>query len=203
MKLRIVGVWLAVWCAVATVNATQNRPSFTGTWRFVAEGSMPSESPVLGFVFKAQHQANDRVLELPALDFVRTADGTSRAFDGELGAPLPYRTDGTDHDALPETVRGGRDFRRVATHIGSGSYRAAWQGDRLVIASSDAIPMASFANGQAHMGFAYRVLTTTFALTADGTLVVERVADRDPADNGQFTVPRRVLKSLYRLQTAK
>jgi len=201
MKLQVVCALMVAGLAVATAGAAQNRPVFTGTWKFVADKSSPSTMSALGAEFRIAHEANALVLELPVMEFVTERDKPTRTVDAGLGAPMAYKTDGAEHVMEPRDQmlhsEDPNDRRVRFNYIPGGPYRASWKDNNLVIASSDYLPLTSFRDGP-RTEFAHCLRNTTFSMNPDGTLVVERTTERDPADKGQFAITKTVLKSLYR-----
>lgn len=183
--------------ASATVATQGSRPVFTGTWKFAADKSNPSTLPALGTEFRITHEANALVLELPVTEFITEKDRPTRTVDAGLGAPMAYRTDGAEHVMEPRSPLLPTDDDRVLMNfIPGGPYRASWKDSSLVIASSDVIPQTSVKSGR--IEFAHRLISTTFSMNPDGTLVVERTTERDPSDKGQFVLSKTVQTSLYR-----
>lgn len=201
MKLQVVCLLFVAGLGAATVGAAQTRPVFTGTWKFVADKSTPANLPALGAEIRIAHEANALVLELPVTEFVTEKDKPTRTVDAGLGAPMAYKTDGAEYVMEPRDPMLHSEDREDGTvkfnYIPGGPYRVTWKDNSLVIASSDYLPLTSFRDGY-RMEFAHCLRNTTFSMNPDGTLVVERTTERDPADKGQFVISKTVLKSFYR-----
>jgi hypothetical protein len=194
MKLRMVGAALAMSLSTAVVSASQNRPSFTGTWQFVADRSTPASGPALGDEVRIRHEADALVLELPTKEFVRTREGNLAPVADGRGTPMAYKTDGADHVMLPLNPMQSTGDRTSFNLIAGGKYRVSWNADSLVITGSDDLPVMSGGRFE----FVHRLVTTTFSMSPDGTLLVVRVAERDPANKGLIAYGKTEQRSVYR-----
>jgi hypothetical protein len=184
-----IGFACAIVAACLTVGAgAQTRPVFTGTWKFVGEKSTPSDRPVFGSEIRISHEANALVLELPVREFVRI-DGRDQLVERGLGAPMAYKTDGEQHMMLTD--------RKLVSYATDGPYRVSWSGAALNIAGGTVIPFMRFSQGGT-VEIVRLLYRTSFSANPDGTLVIERTAERDPADKGQIEVRKAVVKSVYR-----
>ena len=201
MKLQVIGLLLVAGFGVATLEAAQARPVFTGTWKFVADKSTPANPPALGAEFRATHGAMALVLELPVTELITEKGRPTRMVDAGLGAPMSFQTDGTEHVMEPRDpmLRSDNPNDRTTkfNYIAGGPYRVSWRDSTLVISSSDHIPITT-ARPAMRTEVVHYLRTTTFSMTPDGTLVVERASERDPADKGQIVVAKTTLKSVYR-----
>jgi hypothetical protein len=194
MKVRTAHLLLAVCSSVTVVTAAQDRPSFTGTWKFVADKSTPSDRPAFGREFRINHEANALVLELPTREFVMTPERKLAPLPDGLGAPMAFKTDGDEHVMLPLNPMQSLADRTTFNLMPGGKYRVSWKRNALVINSSDDLPIS--ASGRVE--FVHRVIETTFSMNPDGALLVERTTQRDPATKGQIEYGRTEQKSVYR-----
>ena len=197
MTRRLLVVILTGLIPVGAAGAAQSRPSFTGTWKFVADKSTPADVPALGTEFRISHTTNSLALELPVTESIKQPDGTFKSVAAGLGEPMTYKIDGAEHVMLPLAPDRSVDGRHLLNYIVGGPYRVTWAGSSLVIKSSNITPMTSFREKGQRTEFARMLVSTTFAMNRDGTLNVERSSERDPSDNGEFQIPKRVFKSTY------
>jgi len=192
MRIRLAGVLLVSWL-VATVSAAQSRPVFTGMWKFAGDKSTAGDRAVLGDEIRITQEANALVLEGQLTQFVKQPDGTSRLVVGGLGPPMVYKTDGEEHSPERNPVRPSTDGFTFY-YLSGGRYRASWDRGALVIAGSDEILYSS----KGTMEWVRRLLNTRLSLNPDGTLVIERTVERDPADKGRIEIKKAAIRGAYR-----
>lgn len=192
MRVRIVGVLLVGWL-VAGVSAEQARPIFTGMWKFVGDKSTPADRSALGDELRITQEANALVLEGPVTEFVKQPDGKSKLVVGGLGPPLVYKMDGEEHVPARNPVR-PTESGFTFYYLSGGTYRVLWDSNTLVISGSDEILYTS----KGIVEWVRRRLSTRLSMDPDGTLVIERTIERDPADKGPNDVKKGAYRSLYR-----
>jgi hypothetical protein len=180
---------------VAGVGAEQARPIFTGMWKFAGDASMAGNRSVLGDEIRITQEANALVLEGPMTQFVKEPDGKSRMIVGGLGPPMVYKIDGEEHVPARNPVRPTEDGFTFY-YLSGGPYRVSWEGAALVIAGSDEILYSSFTAGS--MEWVRRLLNTRLTMNPDGSLLIERTMERDPADKGRIEVKKATLRGVYR-----
>jgi len=183
-----------------TGNVTgQQRADFSGDWVLVPDASTPANQPALGSRARILQRPDELALEL-TLWF--SGDGSRTSEDtGEYDAPKRYRLDGAEHPMAgqgPRVVRNADGSRRgslMPQWPTAGRYRATWTGDKLVILSTDQLPLLTAAREFRFVGLTIR---TAFSLTADGLLVVERIVIQEPVPSPRPQPAPTPLRSVYR-----
>ena len=100
---------------------------------------------------------------------------------------MVYKMDGEEHVPARNPVRpteGGFTFY----YLSGGPYRVSWDGAALVIAGSDDNPVLLFTAGS--MEWVRRLLNTRLSVNPDGSLLIERTVERDPADKGRMRLKK-------------
>jgi hypothetical protein len=190
---RLLACLLAAGWLVTGIDAAQSRPIFTGTWKFVEDKSTPANKSALGDEIRITQEANALVLEAPITQFVSQPDGTSKLIVGGLGPAMVYKMDGEEHTPTRDPVRSS-EVGFTLYYLSGGPYRVLWNGNTLVVAGSDQILYTSAGN----MELVRRLLNTRLSQNPDGSLVVERIIERDPADKGRVEIKKATLRSVYR-----
>jgi len=162
-------------------------------WKFAGDKSAPGDRATLGDEIRITQDANALVLEGLMTQLVTPPGGKSELVARGFGPPMVYKIDGEEHVPARNPVRpteGGFTFY----YLSGGPYRVSWDGAALVIAGSDEILYSSTGS----MEWVRRLLNTRLSLNPDGSLLVERTIERDPAQKGRIEIKKATLRGVYR-----
>ena len=175
--MRKLAILVVVGLVAAHVSVTaQRRPSFSGVWTLLAERTTPPDAMPLGPQINIEQTAATLTIVTTAMR-LNLRVGQSSVSPGGLTSTA-YELDGAQH-VRPE----------------SGTYRATWTEDQLVIMTRDA---RRFTVDGLPPVVMERVIRQALSLDGMGNLVMDTLIVADPVPLGPRQDPPIPMRAVYR-----